>query len=453
MSKTDSSPKVFLSSTIKDRAPDDPGLEPHRERIKELIEGKFGWNCLLSEGTGKGFWGSNVSACLNSVASADLFIGIFWKRYGMVIPDSGLPLTEMEFYTALNKKKPMRLFVIESSQREPALQEFLDCLRHEHFVIFCDVGDLLPRVEKALEDFGSRWPSESLLSPLVPPLYIDQILTKLDLLPYELCIFRTEPRYNVFDRDLVSLKLDHMKILHELYAYEEVIGEGWDILNMLRFRPPESYPEFRGFWISFLTMWEDACNWYGYIQGSLGSLWAARALREIYRLSEAWYLFNSSASVIASNLYALATSIEAKAAHETIRTWEPALLNMAREYLLRSLDYVNISFYRESALSVSACSIRGNICRKLGNYQEAIRSHRMALERCTSDEGRGMQISHIGRAKILQNDKEGLSDLEEAVAICQNLRSPSKVRTLKALGQGFIELKEYDRAEETCNKA
>jgi tetratricopeptide (TPR) repeat protein len=222
---------------------------------------------------------------------------------------------------------------------------------------------------------------------------------------------------------------------------------------MLRFRPPEGYPEFRGFWIALLTMWEDACNWYGYIQGSLGSLWAAKALREIFRLSEAWHLFNSSASVIASNLYALATSIEAKAECEEYSEWKRELSNQAREFLSRSLNCVNISFHREPALSVSTCSIRGNIYRKLGNYEEAIRSHRMALQRCTSDESRGMQISHMGRARILCNDKEGLSYLDEAVAICRDIKSPSEVRTLKALGQGLIVLKEYDRAEEITNKA
>ena len=453
MTKTASVPRVFLSSTVKGYAPDDPGLEPYRERIEELIVGKFGWRCLRSEGTGAGFWGTNVSACLNAVASADLFIGIFWKRYGLVIPASGLPLTEMEFYRALNMKKPMRLFVIKSEQKEPLLQVFLNWVSHEQFVIICDLDDLLQKIEEALEDFGSKWPSESLLSLLVPPFYIDEILTKLDLLPRELCIFRTEPKHDVFDKDLVSSKLERIKLLHELYAYEEVICEGWHVLSMLRFRPPDRCPEFRRFWISFLSMWEDACNWYGYIQGSLGSLWAAMTLREIYRLSEAWHLFNSSASTIASNIYAMATLIEAKAECENNPAWEHDLSNKARQFLFQSLDYVNISFHRGPTPSVAACSIRGNIYRKLGNYDKAIKSHLMAKERCTSDEGRGMQISHIGRAKILKNDKEGLKYLEEGVSICRDLESPSEVRTLKALGQGLIELKEYDRAEEISNKA
>ncbi len=418
-----------------------------------MIISKFRWKCIRSEGTGAEFWGSNISACLDAVACADLYIGIFWKRYGPIIADSGLPLTEMEFYRALNLKKPMRIYVIESEQREPSLQLFLDWVKHEQFLIFCKIDELLQKIGEGLEYFGKKWPSNRLLLSLVPPSYIDEILNKLDLLPQELCIFRTEPKFDIFDKDLVSKKLKNMKTFHELYKYEEVIGEGWQVLNMLRFKPPHIYKEFRRFWISFLSMWEDSCNWYGYIQGSVGSLWAAKSLREIYRLSEAWSLFNSSAGIISSNLYALATSIEAKATLINIPAWKDILSNQARQLLFQSLDYVNLSFCRGVAISVAACSIRGNINRKLGNFDESIESHLMAKERCTSDEGLGMQISHIGRAKILKKDKDGLKVLEEGVIICKNLQSPSEVRTLKALGQGLVEIGEFDRAEEIGKNA
>lgn len=136
MKNNDNFPKVFLSSTIKGKTPYDPGLGPYRDKIRNMIINDFGWNCTLSEKDSSDFWGSNVSACLNAVSNSDLYIGIFWKRYGTIITDSGLPLTEMEFYRALNKRMPMKIYVIESSKRETSLQSLLDWVRHEQFLVF-----------------------------------------------------------------------------------------------------------------------------------------------------------------------------------------------------------------------------------------------------------------------------------------------------------------------------
>jgi len=429
MKLTDKVLQVFLSSTIKGKTPDDPGLEPYREKIRKMITSEFGWKCICSEENNVEFWGSNVSACLNAVGSADLYIGIFWKRYGTIITDSGLPLTEMEFYRALNLRKPMKIYVIESDQREPSLQLFLDWIKHNQFLVFCKTGELREKIRVDLEYFGKKWPSKKILSTFVPPSYLDEILKKLDLLPLELDVFDTKPRTGTFDKDFVLKKLENMKIFHTLYDYEVVIREGWEVLNMLRFRPPYKYKEFRGILISFLLLWENSCNWYGYIEGPFGSFWAAKSLREIYRLREAWSLLNSAASIVSSNIYAIATLKQSKSM------------------------FIKISFYRGGTVSSAIWSIRGNINRKLGDFDEAIKCHLMARNRCTSDEGEGIQLSHLGRAKILKGDKEGLRDLEEGVKLCYQLPSPSSVRTLKALGQGLIKLRKLYKAEDVMKMA
>lgn len=304
-----------------------------------------------------------------------------------------------------------------------------------------------------LKKFEEIWPSKDLLSELVPPSYLDEILTKLDLLPLELDIFDTKPMIGLFDKDLVLNKLEKMKAYRRLYNHEEAIREGWEILNMLRFKPPYEHKEFLEIWISFLLMWEDSCNWYGYIEGTLGSLWAAKTLRELYRFKEAWHLLNSSASIVSSNIYAIATLKQSKSMMIDKPNLKKDLLNQSNQLLEQSLDYIDLALIRSTIIPVSVWSIRGNLHRKLGKFEEAIKCHSMARKRCKSDESEGIQLSHLGRAKISKGDKQGLNDLREAVKLCKDLPSPSSVRTLKALGQGLIKLKKLDEAAEVTIKA
>lgn len=453
MEKTHKVPKIFISSTIKGKAPSDPCLEPYRQEICKMITSEFGWESICFEENDKYFSGSNISACLNAVQYADLYIGIFWKRHGSLITPFCLPLTELEFYRALNLKKPMRIYVIESTTREPYLQLFLDWVKGERFLCFCNLNELKGNIRNFLNHFGNIWFSKKLVSLLVPPSYIDEVLKKLYILPMELTIIPKETVCNIFDKEFIIVKLKKMKLLQSNYKYDEIIKEGWEILNMLSLKPPVKNKEFYELWIEFLQLWENACSWYGYIDGTFGSLWAAKSLMEMYRMTEIWPLFNSAASIVSSSTYALATLKQSKSQFIEDSKWQHELQKQSENLLHQALDYINFSFLRGGITSSGVWSIKGNIYRKLGDFDKAIKSHLMAIDKCISDEGYGIQISHLGRAKILKGDKKGLKNLEEGMTICNDLQSPSKVRTLKALGQGLIKLRKLDRAEEIIKKA
>lgn len=446
-------PKVFISSTVKGIYSKDIGLKPYREEIYKMITTEFEWECACSGESDQYFWGSNLSACLNAVEYADLYIGIFWRRYGNLVARFGLPMTELEFYKALNLKKPMRIYVIDANYREYRLQLFLDWLKWEQYLCFCTLNELKEKIRSDLEDFGRRWPLKELIEKFVPPSYLDEIMKELNLLPLELPFLSQELCYKEFDKEFFLEKLQNMRARQSNHQYAEMLKEGWDAINMLRLRLPHKYKEFRNQWVAFLKLWEDACGWFGYIEGAFGSLWASNLIMEMYRLLEAWPLYNTGANMVASSLYALSTLKESKTPLLKEERWRKELTAQARKILQQSFDYNNFAFYRSDKISLGIWSVRGNIYRKLGNFEEAVKSHSTAIDLCISEEQYGMQCSHLGRSKILKGNKEGIKDLEKGAEICGKIETPSAIRTKKALGQGLAILSEWDRAEEETKKA
>ncbi len=223
-------------------------------------------------------------------------------------------MTELEFYHAMNLRKPMRIYVIQDKYREQFLQLFLDLLKLEQYLCFCTLHELKAKIRKDLEEFGRRWPSKELIAEFVPPFYLDEVMRKLSVLPLELPFLTQELEYRRFDKDFVLEKLQKMRTKDLSHQYVEVLKEGWGVMNMLRLRPLSyKYREFCNLWVEFLKYWEDACGWYGYVEGTFGSVWASKALWETYRLLEAWPLYNSATSGVSSSLYTLSTLKEAKA--------------------------------------------------------------------------------------------------------------------------------------------
>jgi len=453
ITKYKQAPRVFISSTVSGADSKDLGLKSYREKIHRMITTEFEWECVCSGESDQYFWGSNLSACLNAVKYTDLYIGIFWKRYGEPVVPLGLPMTELEFYTAMNSGRPMRIYVIDADYRERHLQLFIDWLKGEQYLCFCKLHELKERIRRDLEEFGRRWPSKELIAEFVPPFYLSEIMSKLKLLPLELPFLTEELECKRFDKEFVLEKLENMRIRQSSHQYVEMLKEGWDVINMLRLRPPHKYREFRNLWAEFLRFWEDACGWYGYIEGTFGSLSASKALRDIYRLLEAWPLYDSAASIISSSLYTLSTLKESKASFIENAGWRKELQTQARKILDQSLTYIQFPFYRSSKISSTVWSIRGNIYRQRGNFEEAVRSHLKAIGTCTSKEEYGMQLSHLGRAKILKGNREAIKDLEQGARICGKLDTPSAARAIKALGQGLVVLEEWDRADEEIRKA
>lgn len=107
--------KIFISSTITD-------LGPEREAIKEAIQ-ELQLEPVFAEGFGARP-GAPREECLKAVRESDIYIGLFWQRYGY-ITDRGVSATEEEYQEAREAGKPILIYIKEPAQRELLLTRFL----------------------------------------------------------------------------------------------------------------------------------------------------------------------------------------------------------------------------------------------------------------------------------------------------------------------------------------
>jgi len=106
---------VVIRSTIAD-------LQPEREAIKAGIRELY-LAPVFAEGFGARP-GTPREECLKEVRESDLYIGLFWQRYGY-ITDRGISATEEEYQEARGAGKPILVYVKEPAQRELLLTRFL----------------------------------------------------------------------------------------------------------------------------------------------------------------------------------------------------------------------------------------------------------------------------------------------------------------------------------------
>lgn len=451
-------PKVFISSTVKGVKPEDSGLEPYREKLYKLVTEKFKWECTCSGISDQYFWGPALAACLKAVEDSNFYIGIFWKRHGFIVIPQEMSITELEFYRAINLRKPMRIYIIHDDNREILLQLSLDFIMSDPeiapYVCFCNLSELEEKVKIDLEEFGNAWDSEEGIDRFVPPYYIDESLKMLDLLPSEL-LFLEEPPIakHLFDKDFVLKKLQDMESNYSKYKFEDVLRDGWDVLNMLRFKPPGKYKEYRTLWAKFLGLWSGACNWSGHIEGSLGSVWASKSLLEIYRLLEAWSLFGSSAGGLSSTLYTL-TGIKDAKSLVVGDVWQEVLKKQRVQLLKEALRCCNYALIKSGRVQGGLLSIRGSIHRELGNYKSAVADFRCAIDIGGSEESHASHLSNLGLSQILDGDRQkGMRNLERNKEICDRVKSPWTVRIRKRFGEGLIVTQNWDEAKEEIKKA
>jgi hypothetical protein len=70
-------PVIFLSSVFG-------GFLSQRQKLRGIITNEFNFQCLTYESDAERFGGAPRRACLQAVDSADLYIGVFWKRAGSI---------------------------------------------------------------------------------------------------------------------------------------------------------------------------------------------------------------------------------------------------------------------------------------------------------------------------------------------------------------------------------
>lgn len=97
--------RVFLSSTGRD-------LHDYREAVAAAIHKVDGYHCVRMED----FGARNRTPrehCRQSVETCDVYIGLFGRLYGSLVPGEKLSYTEMEYDTAVELDLPRLLFLAE----------------------------------------------------------------------------------------------------------------------------------------------------------------------------------------------------------------------------------------------------------------------------------------------------------------------------------------------------
>jgi hypothetical protein len=97
---------VFMSSTSRD-------LRDHRAAVREALL-DAGYHPVDMADFGARAEGAST-ACLDEVAEADLFLGIYAWRYGFVPEGSPISITEQEFEEARRLGKPCFCFVVDET--------------------------------------------------------------------------------------------------------------------------------------------------------------------------------------------------------------------------------------------------------------------------------------------------------------------------------------------------
>ncbi len=108
--------RIFISSTITD-------LGPERLAVKEVVE-ELQLNPILAEGLGARPE-TPREVTLSLVRQSDIYIGLFWQRYGEV-SSGGLSATEEEYQEARAFSKPILIYIKEPApNRDKLLARFL----------------------------------------------------------------------------------------------------------------------------------------------------------------------------------------------------------------------------------------------------------------------------------------------------------------------------------------
>jgi hypothetical protein len=153
--------RVFISSTITN-------LGAERKAVKEAISELY-LNPVFAEGFGARP-GTPREECLAEVQESDLYIGLFWQRYGY-LTDRGISATEEEYQEARASNKPILIYIKEPApNREVALARFLRDVENYgtgHFrITFTTIDELKEQVKRDVMRAVSQLARERRQPPL-----------------------------------------------------------------------------------------------------------------------------------------------------------------------------------------------------------------------------------------------------------------------------------------------
>jgi len=442
-------PRVFISSIIK-------GYEGIRDEISRKIVDDFGWEVWCSGVIDPHTGGHpSLSVCLERVEWADLYIGIFGKKYGTLIDPPRLSFTELEYQRAVARRKYTYIYIenydplpidklVFADEDEVRLQCFIEFVKGDphigKYARFFNADKLKSlyqdKIRSDLEDFGTKWISNTLKKP---SLYIMKITSDLQKIQNDLYglinIWKLQPIPGKFDEKFVRDKLEEMNLLYDQNAFCDTLETGLDVLKQLKKVPPLKYKKYRRVWARFLEKWVNTYaeigNW-----GTFGPIPATKAVIQIYQSLEDF-----------QNMYGTANSMASL--HYSNRDFERALIcsNLAK------------SVEGPRPREVSKSSVRGRIFLKIGNFKGAERCFWYCVTANEkfgfSEASYGLHLSGLGLTEIaLGKDKDGMRKLEKGRSICQAQNNPGfTVRTKIAIAEHYIKRGMMSEAREEVEEA
>src|SRR5690348_414193 len=112
--------RVFVSSTLDE-------LAPERAAVRQAIS-QLRLTPVMFELGARPYPPRDLYRAY--LAQSDIFVGLYWQRYGWVAPD--MDVSGLEDEERLAEGKPRLIYLkIPAPQREPRLQQLLDRLRAE----------------------------------------------------------------------------------------------------------------------------------------------------------------------------------------------------------------------------------------------------------------------------------------------------------------------------------
>lgn len=439
-------PRVFISSVTK-------GYEGFREAISRRIEDDFRWEVWCSGVIDPHIGGfPPLEVCLERVEWADLYIGIFGKRYGTILEPPGLSFTELEYQNAAKNRKFIYLYIEDYSPlpKNKLIIEEKDEVRSQCFIEFVKdphIGQYVrsfnpdkmkslykDKIRPDLEVFGKKWVSGKLKRAR---LYIMDILSDWHKIQNELegwiNIWDIKPSHGRLDEGLVKDKMREMSSYYDQKSFCDALQAGLIVLNELKRVPPLKYGKQRVLWAKFLEKWvntySEMGNW-----GTFGPIPATKSLIQIYQslgdLQEMYGTANSMASLYYS-----------KGDYRKALIWS----NLSKS--------IKGPLWRER----SKFSVRGRILLKYKKYKEAAFCFRncLNLNNQKDNASYGLHKSGLGLAEIgMGNEREGLSKLEEGKRICEKRNNPGfLVRTKIALAEYYMIKERIPEAREEVREA
>lgn len=442
-------PVVFLSSVVF-------GLEVERQAIATLIT-SFGWHCDVSGLSEHRIWGSPEDACYRRVENADLYIGIFQTRSGSKSYAYESFVTEMEFYRALNARRPMRVYLLLGRDApDDDLKHFLNYIKLEVYVRTChSQAELIRCVSEDLYEFDGKWKTGQ-TQTLVPPLHLDQGLRNAGAFEREALGFGLRAP-NSRTRESLGERVLYMENLYARHKFAEASTIGTALLpNFLTLNLSyKTSRELLYLWARFLQTWAKSCIWLGYVIGDYGAIRASLLLKEANRMLEAWHEFDETDGLVANAYYVLASRLQIRKARLGTNTFFE-IGTGAQNALKRALIFDERHAHRTQ--SPMPHLHRAHVNLELGDYDRAIADFRTMLNYGSrlNDRSYYDYLTSLGQALVMKGVTQELQTLiQDGCVLLQRAKaclpafddSPFFLIYMKRITKTYIRIGEIDFAK------